>query len=174
MVRNMVMTSFWCFLLLTSNIFHIFFYWLSVDFEQVNIRWEVRHSSKGIFHTLELSYSGKTKFSVRKTTSTFGLSTAVTQQFSECVGKKWKSAWVVLSSEIYSCFTIDRIYWKRNPTAIEVLDNPKVLLETGSYILIVKEDSSQWYRMAQLPLNSHIVKTFYSIAFELSYRQDVL
>ena len=135
MVRNMVMTSFWCFLLLTSNIFHIFFYWLSVDFEQVNIRWGVRHSSKGIFHILELSYSGKTKFSVRKTTSTFGLSTAVTQQFSECVGKKWKSAWVVLSSEIYSCFTIDRIYWKRNPTAIEVLDNPKVLLETGSYIL---------------------------------------
>ena len=59
------------------------------------------------------SYSGKTKVSVLKITSAFGLSSGVVQQFYEHVGKKWKSAWLILSSEKYSCFTIDRIYWKR-------------------------------------------------------------
>ena len=75
---------------------------------------------------LETSYSGKIKFSVRKITSTFGLTSGVDQQISEHVEKKWKSAWLILSSEKYSSFTIDRIYWKRNQTSIVVSDDPNM------------------------------------------------
>ena len=78
-------------------------------------------------------------YSVRKITSTFGLSSGVAQQNSEHVGKKWKSDWLILSSGKYSWFTIGRIYWKRNQTAIEVSDNPRVWLKTDNYILTVKE-----------------------------------
>ena len=53
----------------------------------------------------------------------------------EIIGKKWKSAWLILSSEKYYWFTIDRIYWKRNQTAIEVSDDRREWLETGNYIL---------------------------------------
>ena len=87
----------------------------------------------------EPSYSGKIKVSVRKITSTFNLSSGVAQQISEHVGEKWKLAWLILSSEKYSWFTIDRIYWKRNQTTIEVSDDPRVWLETDNYILTVKE-----------------------------------
>ena len=82
----------------------------------------------------------KLKVRVRKITSTFGLSSDVAQQISEHVGKKWKSAWPILSSsEKYSCFTIDRIYWKRYQTAIEVSNDQKVWLETDNYTFTVKE-----------------------------------
>ena len=39
----------------------------------------------------DLSYSGKIKVSVRKVTSTFGLSSGVAKPISEHFGKKWKS-----------------------------------------------------------------------------------
>ena len=71
-------------------------------------------------------YSGKIKVSVRKITSTFGLSSGIAQQISEHIGKKWKLARLILSSEKYSLLTIDLIYWKRNQTAIEVSDNRRV------------------------------------------------
>ena len=87
----------------------------------------------------ESSYSGKTKVSVQKITLTFGLSRGVVSQISEHDGKKWKSVSLLLSSEKYSWFTIDRTYWKRNQIAIEVLDDPNVWLETDNYILIVEE-----------------------------------
>ena len=67
------------------------------------------------------------------------MSSDVAQQISEDVGKKWKSAWLIPSSEKYYWFTINHIYWERNQTAIEVSDNPRVWLETDSYILTVKE-----------------------------------
>ena len=85
----------------------------------------------------EESYSGKV--SLLKITLTFGFSSGAALQISEHVGKKWKSAWLILSSEKYSWLTIDLIYWKRNQTAIEVSDNLKVWLETNNYILTVKE-----------------------------------
>ena len=63
----------------------------------------------------------------------------VAQQISEHVGKKWKAAWLILLSEKYFIFTIDRIYWKINQTVIEVADDQKVWLETYNYTLMVKE-----------------------------------
>ena len=48
-------------------------------------------------------------------------------------------AWLILSSEKYSWFTIDCIYWKRNQTIIEVSDFPKAQIETDNYILTVNE-----------------------------------
>ena len=70
---------------------------------------------------------------------TFDLSYGVTQQISEHARKKWESAWLILSSEKYSWFTIDHSYWKRNQTVIEVSDDPKVWLETDNNVLTGKE-----------------------------------
>ena len=82
----------------------------------------------------------KLKSLYEKSPQHFGLSTGVAQEISDHVGKKWKSDWLILSSEKYSWFTIDRIYWKRIQTAIEVSDDPKVWLETENSILTVKEN----------------------------------
>ena len=91
----------------------------------------------------EPSYSGKV--SVRKITSTFGLSNGVTQKISEHVGKKWKLVWLILSSRKYLWFIIDRIYWRRNQRAIEVSDDPKVFQTIRQMHTYGKrkEDSSQ-------------------------------
>ena len=85
------------------------------------------------------SYYGKIKVSLQNITSGFNLSSGAVQQISEHFAKKWKSAWLILSSEKYSWFTINRIYWKRDQTAIWVSADPKVWLETDNYILTVKE-----------------------------------
>ena len=62
-----------------------------------------------------------TRKKVREITSIFGLSRGVAQRIYEHVGKKRKSVWPILSLEKYSWFTIiDRIYWERNQTEIEV------------------------------------------------------
>ena len=52
---------------------------------------------------LEPSHSGKIKVSLRKITLTFGLSSGVAQQ----IGKKWKSAWLILILEKYYWFNLE-------------------------------------------------------------------
>ena len=78
----------------------------------------------------EPSYSGKIKLRVRKVTATFGLLNCATQQISELVTKKKK----VEIGNIFGSRSIVII-----GKAIEILDDPKVWLETDNYILTVKE-----------------------------------
>ena len=58
---------------------------------------------------LEPCHSGKIKVSLRKITLTFGLSSNVAQQ----IGKKWKSAWLILILEKYYWFNLEPSWcWK--------------------------------------------------------------
>ena len=51
--------------------------------------------------------------STRKLTSTFGKSSGLASQLSNCIGdKKWKSSWLILIPEKYSWYTMTRIFWK--------------------------------------------------------------
>ena len=134
----------------TQNLFYLdFLLLLNLYYIIVTIRFQlIKNTGRDLLPKVNINhndflpeplYIGKIKVSVRKITSTFDLSSDVAQQSSEHVAKKWKSAWLILSSEKYSWFTIDRIYWERNQTAIEVPDDSRVWLETDNYILTVKE-----------------------------------
>ena len=90
----------------------------------------------------DADYNGKIEASVRKITSAFGSSSSVALQISDFVGRKWKSAWLILSPQKHSWFTIDRFYWKGNRKAMEILDDSnssKVWLKTADYLLTEKE-----------------------------------
>ena len=59
------------------------------------------------------SCNGKILVSTRKLTSTFGKSSGLASQLSNCIGnKKWKSSWLILTPEKYSWYTMTRIFWK--------------------------------------------------------------
>ena len=58
-------------------------------------------------------YNGKIIVSTRKLTSTFGKSSGLASQLSNCIGdKKWRSSWLILTPGKNSWYTIDRIFWK--------------------------------------------------------------
>ena len=60
------------------------------------------------------SYNGKIIVTTRKVTSTFGKSSGLASQLSNCIGNKnWKSSWLVLTPGKRSWYTIDRIFWKK-------------------------------------------------------------
>ena len=51
--------------------------------------------------------------STRKLTSTFGKSSGLASQLSNCIGdKKWRSCCLILTLGKHSWYTIDRIFWK--------------------------------------------------------------
>ena len=58
-------------------------------------------------------YNGKIIVSTRKFTSTFGISSRLASQLSNCIGdKKWRSSWLILTPGKHPWYTIDRIFWK--------------------------------------------------------------
>ena len=60
------------------------------------------------------SYNGKIIESTRKITSTFGKSSGLASQLSNCIGhKNWKSSWLILTPGKRSRYTIDRIFRKK-------------------------------------------------------------
>ena len=57
--------------------------------------------------------NGKILVSSRKLTSTFGKSSGLASQLSNCIGdNKWQSYWLILTTEKYSWYTMTRIFWK--------------------------------------------------------------
>ena len=62
---------------------------------------------------IETTRNVKILVSTRKLTSTFGKSSGLASQLSNCIGdKKWKSSWLILTPEKYSWYTMTRIFWK--------------------------------------------------------------
>ena len=60
------------------------------------------------------SYNRKIIVTTRKVTSTFGKSSGLASQLSNCIGNKnWKSSWLILTPGKRSWYTIDRIFWKK-------------------------------------------------------------
>ena len=58
-------------------------------------------------------YNGKIIVSTRKLTSTFGKSSGLVSQLSNCIDdKKWRSSWPILTPGKHFGYTIDWIFWK--------------------------------------------------------------
>ena len=60
----------------------------------------------------KLTFNGKIKISVRKTTATFGSASGVAMGIVQHADRNWRSAsaWLILSPQEYSRFIIDRVY----------------------------------------------------------------
>ena len=58
-------------------------------------------------------YNEKIIASTQKLTRTFGKSSGLASQLSNCIGdKKWRSSWLILTPGKHPWYTIDRIFWK--------------------------------------------------------------
>ena len=71
-----------------------------------------------------LTYNGKINLSVRNITATFGVSSGVAENISRIIGKNWKCAWLILSPEQMSWFTVEKVYWKTTKRGINVEEHP--------------------------------------------------
>ena len=76
-------------------------------------------------------YNEKIIASTQKLTRTFGKSSGLASQLSNCIGdKKWRSSWLILTPGKYSSYTIDRIFRKTK----ECQPNQSPLQVTSSWL----------------------------------------
>ena len=71
------------------------------------------------------TFNGKIKISVRKVTATFESASGVAMDISQYADRNWRSTQLIISLQEYSCFIIDRVYWRKQikPQVIKVPDD---------------------------------------------------
>ena len=85
------------------------------------------------------TFNRKIKVGVRKITAAFGSASGVAMDIVLYADRSWRSAWLILSPKEYSCFIIDRVYWKKQikQHVIQVSDDSqdqKMVTEATTWI----------------------------------------
>ena len=88
------------------------------------------------------AFNGKIKVTVRKITAAFGSASDLTIDIAQYADRNWRPAWLFPSRQEYSCFVIDRVYWRKQikPQVIKVPDDSqdqKMVTEPATWIKIM-------------------------------------